>query len=217
MGAEPGIHLAEEHEPHPPAYLRLLGTFRVLLPTSYLVLTALAPYLPTALGRLGVQQEWRPVLGATWTAGRLLTFGLMERWHGWHGRWWPAVVAVALLLGGFAAAVLSPLLGPGPAGLAAMLGGLAAFGLGMAAIYTGSLYYAMECERDDVEAGSRHETLIGVGYSGGPACGLVAGMTVQAGLIQSGSREVLVLGLVGAIALGVVSAAGWRVVRRNGP
>src|SRR5207237_3290626 len=61
--------------------------------------------------RLGVRPEWQPPLGATWTAGRVVTFLVLERWHGWQGKWWPAVAAVVLLLVGFGAAVVSPYVG----------------------------------------------------------------------------------------------------------
>lgn len=212
LGAEPGAHLEGEHEAHPASYAQLLATFRVLLPTSYVVLTALNPYLPTVLTRLGVDPSWQPPLGATWTAGRVITFVTLERWHGWHGKWWPAAVAVALLLGGSGAAVFSQHIG-GDVGVAVCLAGLLAFGVGMAAIYTGSLYYAMECEREEVEAGSRHEALIGVGYTGGPACGLVAVFATHAGVVGAGGADALMLGMVGVIALGAAGGAGVRLAR----
>ncbi len=213
LGREPGVHVHGEHEPHPPVYTRLLATFRVLLPTSYMVLTALSPYLPAALTSMNIPQAWQTPLAATWTAARVVMFFALERWHGWHGRWWPAVGAVALLLGGFAAAVLAPRLGTGGASLVVMIVGLAAFGGGMAAIYTGALYYAMEVERADVEAGSTHEALIGVGYAGGPACGLAAGLAAQAGLIALESTDYAMLGTVGVISLSLVIGTGLRTVR----
>src|SRR5207249_9976892 len=126
---------------------------------------------------------------------------------------WPAAGAVVLLLGGFAAAVLAPRLRE--AGVPVMVLGLAAFGAGMAAIYTGSLYYAMEVERADVEAGSTHEALIGVGYSGGPACGLLALLAVELGAAPAGSADVVMLGTVGVIALTLSAGAGWRAARQH--
>jgi hypothetical protein len=215
LGREPGIHLEGEHEPHPPVYARLLKVFRALLPTSYLVLTALSPYLPIAFGAMGIEQGGQAPYAATWTLARVVMFVALERWHGWHGKWWPAVAAVLLLLGGFGTAVLAPRLGG--SGLPLMLAGLLAFGCGMAAIYTGSLYYAMEVERADVEAGSTHEALIGVGYTGGPACGLIALAAASASVIGRDSADVGMLGLVGVIALVVAIAAGLRAAKlRNG-
>ena len=45
----------------------------------------------------------------------------------------------------------------------------------IATIYTGAIYYAMAVGHSEVDAGGTHEALIGVGYTVGPACGLVAG------------------------------------------
>ena len=218
IGPEPGRHLPHEHEPHPPVYTRLLVTFRILLPMSYMVLTALTPYLPAALTTLGIAAAWRPPASATWTAARLVTFFVVERWHGWHGRWFPAVVGVVLLLGGFAAAVLAPLLGPGAPGVALMLGGLAAFGVGMSTIYTAALYYAMEVEKAEVEAGGMHEALIGLGYTGGPACGLAGVGMVATQMVGEGAGPVVTLSMVGVIALAVVGGTAFRlsVAKRRG-
>lgn len=215
MGREPGVHLEGEHEPHPPVYHRLLPTFRVLLPTSYMVLTALQPYLPTALAKLGVRSDWQTPIASTWTAGRVLTFILLERWHGWHGRWYPAIVGVLLLLGGFAAAVVSPLMTPPAAGLALLIAGLACFGVGMATIYTAALYYAMEVEVAQVDAGGKHEALIGVGYTVGPACGLAAGFAASTHLVPGQGADLVMLGLVATLAAGVVCSTVIRVSRRH--
>jgi len=210
LGAEPARHIHEDHEPHPPIYRQLLVTFRVLLPTSYLVVMALSPFLPTLLDRLGVAIAWQTPLAATWMAGRLVTFTLLERWHGWHGRWYPAIAGFALLLGGFAVAVLCPHLGSGSGATALMLIGLGSFGVGMATIYAAALYYAMEVGQAEVEAGGKHEALIGLGYTGGPACGLLAGAAVQSGLIATDSFEPAVLMIVGAVALGAGGVAANR-------
>lgn len=216
IGAEPGRHLADEHEPHPPVYTRLLVTFRILLPVSYMVLTALTPYLPAALASLGIAAAWRPPASATWTAARLVTFFALERWHGWHGRWSPAAVGVVLLLGGFAAAVLAPMLGPSLPGMAMMLSGLAAFGVGMSTIYTAALYYAMEVEKAEVDAGGMHEALIGLGYTGGPACGLAGVGMVATQVVGVDSGPVVTLTMVGVIALTVVGGTGYSLSRSKG-
>jgi hypothetical protein len=46
-------------------------------------------------------------------------------------------------------------------------------------VYTGAIYYAMEVHKSDVDAGGTHETLVGLGYSVGPACGLLATLAVS--------------------------------------
>jgi hypothetical protein len=213
LGREPGEHLEDQHEPHPPVYGQLLAVFRILLPASYIVLTTLSPYLPTITSDLDVPLAWQPAVAATWTMGRVVTFFLLERWHGWQGRWWPAAAAVLALLGGFAAAMLSREIGPGLPGQIVLVAGLLAFGVGMSTIYTASLYYAMECERESVDAGSRHEALIGVGYTVGPACGLAAiGIAQQAAMGPRGP-DFIKVGLVLAIALTLTGTAVARSAR----
>ncbi len=154
------------HEgPHhcPPVYGRLLVTFRMLVPMAYLVSSALGPYLPGAFARMGLAEHLHTLVMGTWLLSRTLTFAGLERWGGWHGRWAPAILGPALMLAGFAAVVLSVRV-PDAAQLACMLGGLLGFGVGMAVIYAGAIYYAMEVGQAEIDAGGKHEALIGVGY-----------------------------------------------------
>lgn len=130
------------------------------------------------------------------------------------------VVGGLLLLGGFAMSVLAPLglsMEPDPslhiARLAILLGGLALFGMGVATIYAGAVYYAMEVGQAEVDAGGTHESLIGVGYTAGPFIGLLATLAAQRGLIADSHLEWGVLApvaglafLIGAIAFG----RAWR-------
>ncbi len=211
IGPEPGRHLDEAHDPHPASYRQLLVTFRILLPTSYIVLTALLPYLPTAFARLGVPTGLHMALAATWLAARVGAFVLLERWHGWHGRWYPPIAGGLLMLTGFGAAVLAPAMPePGGAALALIIAGLGAFGIGMAVIYCGALYYAMEVGDAKVEAGGTHEALIGIGYTGGPLLGLIAIKAVDTGWLPSGSFEFTLLASVAAVAAGAALVAAWR-------
>lgn len=220
MGPEPGRHLHEHHEPHPAVYTQLLTTFRILLPVTYIVLMAFNPYLPTLLKHVGIGHGWQAPLAATWTAARVVTFIVLERWHGWQGRWWPTVLGIGALLGGFAVALLAPMTGAGPLAQSIVLAGLFAFGCGMAMIYTGAIYYALEVGNAAVDAGGRHEALIGVGYTVGPVCGLASLGIVEAGVLPSGrvSFEMVMLALVGVIALAAAGVAGrcsWNMARRG--
>lgn len=220
FGREPGIHSTEGHEPHPDSYPRLLTVFRLLLPTSFMVVSALSPYLPAAMARLGVPAAWAPALATAWLLPRVLAFAGLDRWQRWHGSWAMPVVGGLLLLGGFAMSVLAPLglsMEPDPslhiARLAILLGGLALFGMGVATIYAGAVYYAMEVGQAEVDAGGTHESLIGVGYTAGPFIGLLATLAAQRGLIADSHLEWGVLApvaglafLIGAIAFG----RAWR-------
>jgi hypothetical protein len=208
FGREPGAHGDGHHEPHPDSYPRLLTVFRLLLPTAFMVVSALSPYLPAAMARLGVPGAWAPALATAWLLPRAIAFLGLDRWQRWHGSWAMPVVGGLFLLGGFAMSVLAPLGlpaqapdGPHPARLAVLLGGLGLFGIGVATIYAGAVYYAMEVGRAEVDAGGTHEALIGVGYTVGPFVGLLATLAAQKGLIAPGNLEWGVLAPVAALAL----------------
>lgn len=212
IGAEPGVHLPEHHDPHPPVYVPLLTTFRLLLPTSYYVVSVWSPYAPAAMEGLGVGVAWQAPVAATWMLSRLVVFATMERWHGWQGRWWPAVVGVVGMVGGIGSALMAPLLGAGT-GVPLLVAGLAALGVGNGVIYSAALYYAMEVGKGEVEAGGVHEALIGVGFAGGPATGLLAVGVVGTGAISGLSLNVSVLAILGVVLVIIGSWVGVRVWR----
>jgi hypothetical protein len=210
LAPDPAPHLPEEHEPHPPVYAKLLVTFRLLLPMSYIVSSALGPYLPRAMAAdaLNVPVERQAMVGASWLVARVLIFLVLNRWHGWHGRWYPAVLGGLLLVGGFGAAVFAK-----PAGSVALLiAGLAMLGTGMAVVYSGALYYALEVGQSEVEAGGKHEALIGTGYTVGPGILLLAGYGVSSGVLPENRFEPVVLGVVGTIAVIVALTVMHRVM-----
>jgi hypothetical protein len=200
---EPAAHDAHAAAAVPEVYSRLLATFRVLLPTSYLICSALQSYLPGMMERLAVPEDQRTLWMAAWLATRCLTFFLLMLWGGWHGRWFPAVVGVVTLIVGFAGCVLSRVVGGEQLGMAQglLLGGLAVFGVGMGIVYSGAIYYAMEVGSAQVEAGGTHEALIGVGYTLGPALALVAALGVERGMLSDIQGDGAVMALVGAATL----------------
>ncbi len=212
--AEPGRHDVETHAV-PAIYPRLLRCHRALLVTTYVVMYALNPYLPHLLATsFAISPAWITPTVAIYHAMRFVTFGTMERWHGWHGHFATAVVGALLLLVGFAGCLSSPLVhsatGSWPLGFATLVGGLLAFGAGAAALYTAALYYAMAVGAAEVDAGGTHEALIGVGYLAGPACGLLGGVAATAA-----SRDEATLGIV---TLGALIGVGfaWRAARVSG-
>jgi hypothetical protein len=175
----PAAHLHADHAPPPPVYARLLKVARVLLATAFMVMAALAPTFPRVAADLGLSPAWGPALPAAWMAARVVTFAFMERSHAWHGRWSTLAWGTGLLLAGFAGVVFTPMLAPqGSPAIAMVLAALLGFGVGVGIIYCAALYYAMEVGSAEVDAGGMHETLIGVGYTLGPACGLLAHATV---------------------------------------
>lgn len=214
IGARPAPHDPDVHEPHPPVYRSLLALFRIELPVSYLTLSALGPYLPIALDHLAVAPQWQTPIASTWLIWRVLAFLVLQQWHGWHGRWAAAVAGGTLLLLGFAGTVLAPWIPGARLGLGLLFPSLACFGVGMGLIYTAALYYAMEVGRSQVDAGGMHEALIGVGYTAGPGCGLLACAAVSANLVGPGSLEPAILTTVTVIALPTMGLAVRHALRR---
>ncbi len=188
----------------------LLGWFRVLLPISYLLKTALLPQLPGALERLETDPSWKPIVGSTYFVARFVGFALFERWHGWHGSRLMPKLGALMLVGGFVAAVLAPLMGDAGVGLAVMVASLALFGLGGATVYAGSIFYAMEAGDSDVDSGGAHEACIGLGYTLGPICGLGA---VALALIDGVAFEGAMVGLTVLVAGLFGVSAPW-ILRR---
>jgi MFS family permease len=179
-----------------------------MLPASYVLISSLGPTIPAVLGQLGISLTWKAPLFSTWLAARLVVFVALERWHGWHGRWWlPLTGGVGMLLG-FALAVLSPRLGV--AGMPGLFGGLGLFGVSTGLVYVASLYYGMEVGGSKVEDGGHHEAFIGLGYAGGPACGLAAVAIVGR---ESPHLDVAVVAIVGVIAFAAV-VVGLTVAHR---
>lgn len=201
---EPAAHVHEQHAPAPASYERLLSLFRVLLPASYLVNSALTPLLAEVHGRFDISAAGQVWLATSWLIARPITFLVLGRWTGWHGSWTMPWIGAGLLLAGFAGAALSSRISVGTPGLVMQAGSLVCFGVGMATIYTGALYYAMEVGRAEVDAGGVHEALIGVGYTLGPLMGLVAAGLVATGAAREGQFEPIVLALVSAGAIGAL-------------
>lgn len=200
----PGKHEHHTHE-RPVVYHQLLNVLRYLLPAAFLFISALSPFTPAVLDKLSIPTNYHVMIADIWYASRLATFWGMERWHGWHGRWSTPIAGIALLLVSFGAIVLAP--AAGTLGLPVLIAGLLGFGVGVGIIYCAALYYAMEVGSDGVDAGGTHETLIGMGYTAGPVCGLVAHFLVTRGVFNASEYEMLMIALVAAIALTVSTIA----------
>jgi hypothetical protein len=203
---DPGEHV-DEHHAVPTGYVELLRVHRVLHAMSYLVMYALSPYLPTLLERVGIGAGRASAVAALWLAARVASFAALERWHGWHGRWWVAWGGAGLVLAGFGATVLAP----GGGGLPLLLAGLVLFGAGLAALYTAALYYSFEVGGSD--GGGSHEALIGLGYTVGPACGLLVCGLERGGIVGGAQRESALL-LVITVLCSLLAALAWRTRRK---
>ncbi len=167
-----------------------LRVFQWLLPASFLVVASIEPYLPTLMHSMALSVAWETPLASAWMISRVLTFVVMERWHGWHLRRLTPVLAGVTMLVGFVGAVLAPMLLDGIGALVVLVSALSLLGVGIGTIYAAALYYAMESGASEVDAGGAHEALIGLGYSGGPVCGLLA-------LLVAGNAGALLDALIG--------------------
>jgi MFS family permease len=225
------------NQPVPEVYAQLLILFRVLLIASYIVLSALSPLLPIVEAELGVDVQWKTPLASAWLISRLFLFIFFERWHGWHGRWWTPWTGMACMLVGFAGAVGSPIIqsatGSFAAGIAMLIFGLVIVGIGIAMTYYGALYYAMaigntqthpnaDTDSDtnhqadaSVEAGGKHEAVIGLGYTIGPLCGILALQSAQSptGPSDDAFRFTLIALVSGAVLIATV--LGIVLIRRS--
>jgi MFS family permease len=203
--AEPAKHLSEAPHPHPSDYPRLLATFRCLLPLSTLLLTTLGPFLPRAFARLHAPESIAAGLVALWLLPRAIAFYALAHSHRWQGRWSMAVQAALALGGGFTLAILASGLGDGALGWMLQIAGLVLYGVGMAMVYSGAFYYAMEVGNAEIDAGGKHEALIGVGFAAGPMIGVLASGAVELGQIAPADLEAyLLLGVYAAVAVGAV-------------
>ncbi len=206
----PPRHLDLDHAPPPAVYRPLLTIFRVLLIASYIVLSALSPLLPIVENRLGVPVHWMTPLASVWLTSRVFMFLLFERWHGWHGRWWTPWTGMACMLVGFAMCMGSPMLADA-GGLPMLIIGLAITGMGIAITYYGALYYAMAVGNAEVDAGGKHEAMIGMGYTLGPLCGL-GGVGLSGGSDDAFRFWVIIL-ISTAVVLSTL--IGWRLLGRG--
>jgi MFS family permease len=194
----PADHVAEESHTHiAPQYPYLLRATRWVVPTSYVFVSVIGPVLPFLVRDLGIDEGMRPIVASLWMFARMLTVALLATRTFWHGRWSAIASGAALVVGGFALAVLAP-------SATLLVVGLCAFGAGHGIVYYSSLYYAMAVGGAEVDAGGRFEALIGLGYVVGPLVGMAAASS-QAGLA---------LTICGAGAVGLAPAAlAWRAWR----
>lgn len=189
-----GVHAEAAPEPVPADWRPLLAAARVLMPMAYLLLDCMAPLLPGVWAALGVSVDRAPLYTATWMLIRVVIFAGMSRWGGWQGSPLLLGIGTLSLLAGCGLVLAAP-------GVVPVLAGLVFFGAGHAMIYYAALFYGMAVGGGEVEAGGKHEAVIGLGYLGGPVLAL--------GGFWLGTGPLPVLAVVVALILGVA----WRRVQ----
>ncbi len=164
LAREPLPHGSAAHrhdETERALYIRLRRSFRRLLVTSYLLLAAVGPVLPSLMERLDVAMTHQTLLASVWMTLRFGAFVVLWKWGGWHGRLTLAAWTGVLLGIGFGMTFFAP-------AVPVLVIGLALLGIGAGTAYFGALYYAMELDSAQVDAGGKHEAMIGAGYAAGP-------------------------------------------------
>lgn len=185
-------------------YKRLLTASRWLIVMGYVAFSATNPLLPDRMGDLGVEIRSQTAMVSIWMFSRVAMFTFMAFWHGWQGRRHTLAWSGGLLLAGVVGMLLAP--ERWSMGVALLL-----FGLGHGAIYSAAFYYAMEVGSAGVDAGGRHEALIGCGYTVGPIAALVAARIAHSAG-PGWHVEPLLSAAIVALAIGAGLLA-WRSVR----
>jgi len=214
-------HAAETHAANlPPIYRDLLETFRICLPVSYVFSSALGPFLPSAMDTLAVPIAWQPIVLSAWQLPRMLGFVVHQATTAWRGKWVHPISGSLMLALGFILAILAPRLAThvgNSTGITLLVAGLTIFGAGMSCIYSGAIYYAMSVGNAEVDAGGAHEALIGVGYTVGPAIGLVPTALIARDTIAASSFEPIVLISVATVAILGIGLVYRAVSRQHRP
>jgi len=207
----PADHGDDDAARHVPvSYRPLAQSARRLLPLSYVFVGAVSPLAPYRCEDLGIPDTTAAPLTATWMVTRVVIVSVMLVSHAWTGRWSLLLGAGLAMICGFAVFAL---------GTTAwhLYAGLALLGVGLGIVYHAALYYGMAVGRAEVDAGGRHEAMIGGGYVLGPAAALggaalatsVDGMRADAGMLLA----VTLLALTGCIA---AAMPWWRIGRGSG-
>lgn len=202
-------HLPHDHPDRPPAAERAklrrhLVSMRWTMMGSFTLLFLITPMLPEILrDRLGLGLIAATAMAASIDTARLGAFLWMQWTSRWHGS---AAVVIAATLAtpmGFYAVLLSGELG-------VVLIGAMLFGAANGVVYFAGLYYAMELQNASVDAGGKHEGLVGVSLSLGPGLGLASrGLTPALGATWG------LIAATGPIVGGCTALGLWPLLRRR--
>ena len=201
------------HPEPPPALKRqrrlAMQLSRIALPSTYTVLYALIPMLPTLPVVLSFGPEMQTVVASVWMVARFLAFLILGATVWWHTRPRLLLLAAVVMLAGYLGVVLRPadFAGHSASPVTAldqwsMILSQIVLGFSLGLIYAGSLYFGMALSSGSVEHGGYHEALIGLGQVIGPGAGVLAEQ------FASGNPTAVVASVGGVITLSIVAAAG---------
>lgn len=186
-------------------YARLLAGARCLIVLGYVGFSAMNPLLPARLAAFDVPPVWQTPVTSIWMISRVVMFAVMAAWAGWHGRRITMAWSGALLTIGVLGILIAP-------NLPLLCASLVVFGVGHGAIYSSAFYYAMEVGSAGVDAGGKHEAVIGCGYTIGPLSAMAA-----ASAAPTLGTEPKVAAAFGALSIGAGVCAWWLARRKKQP
>jgi predicted MFS family arabinose efflux permease len=148
----------------PHAFLRLAW---IANPFAYMAMYTVLAVMPDLARRLGLSPTGVGLFCSVWFFSRVVAFGGLWAWTGWHYRFRWMVLAFVTIIGSFVSILLAP-------SLTVMVVAQVFFGLSAGLIYSSSLFYAMDVGDAKGEHGGLHEAAIGIGICAGPAVGALS-------------------------------------------
>jgi MFS family permease len=155
------------HEASAETNRRFLRMAWLANPFAYIAMNTVIPLVPDLAKRLHLSPMWAGFFASTWMFARLISFGALWRWTGWHYRFRWLASAYAGLIVSFASLLLL-------SNLVVLIFVQLLLGWCTGLIYYSSLFYSMDASDTKGEHGGIHEAAIGFGIFGGPAIGVAA-------------------------------------------
>jgi MFS family permease len=156
-----------ELRPHPERAVTFLRLAWLANPLSYVAIYTLLAVMPGLATALGLSPTQVGLFCSIWFFARLVSFGVLWRWTGWHYRFRFLVVGYVLLMTSFLTILLAP-------NVAVLVIGQIVFGTSAGMTYYSSLFYSMDLSEARAEHGGLHEAGIGLGICAGPAVGALS-------------------------------------------
>jgi len=145
-------------------------------------------------------------VGSIWFMIRVFAFGALFLWTGWHYRLAWQIGPLVAMAGSLCAMLLFHQ-------LAVFVIGQMVFGISIAVLYSGSLYYAMHVSAGHGGHAAFHEAVIGIGTMVGPTIGaLVATGDLDAAAMRKIAAGVTAVLLLGAVGMAVLAVKGGKRV-----
>lgn len=158
---------------------------------SYVACNAVTAIMPTITISLGIKSyALATALASVWTFTRIIGFLLTTVWTGWHYRIHWIMISYASLAMGTVTLLLSQ-------SVMILILSQILFGIAVALLYSGSLYYAMHLSHGSGSNAGLHEGIIGIGTVIGPGVAAISGPPDS--IIPKALAIFVILGIGGGI------------------